>query len=184
MCIRDSYLKDNIMSRRWKTKYEQCSQAVRDKLDKLDEMYINEYQLQVIKRKRIYPDIGDIFKICPRENIECYGIVVNNHVNNKNGDDLIVIFIFKSDVDIEQSVKKGIRKEDLLIDPEIVGKEYWTRGYFFNVGHIESKVNNYGFYSIGKRKSVSYTHLKEETSVGESGAGESGSGSSISEFDA
>lgn len=39
------------MSRRWKTKYEQCSQAVRDKLDKLDEMYINEYQLQVIKRK-------------------------------------------------------------------------------------------------------------------------------------
>ena len=59
------------MSRRWKTKYEQCSQAVRDKLDKLDEMYINEYQLQVIKRKRIYPDIGDIFKICPRENIEC-----------------------------------------------------------------------------------------------------------------
>ena len=102
-----NYLKDNIMSRRWKTKYEQCSQAVRDKLDKLDEMYINEYQLQVIKRKRIYPDIGDIFKICPRENIECYGIVVNNHVNNKNGDDLIVIFVFKSDVDIEQSVKKG-----------------------------------------------------------------------------
>lgn len=36
-----NYLKDNIMSRRWKTKYEQCSQAVRDKLDKLDEMYIN-----------------------------------------------------------------------------------------------------------------------------------------------
>ena len=54
------------MSRRWKTKYEQCSQAVRDKLDKLDEMYINEYQLQVIKIKRIYPDIVDIFKICPR----------------------------------------------------------------------------------------------------------------------
>ena len=44
-------------------------------------------------------------------------------MNNKNGDDFIVIFVFKSDVDIEQSVKKGIRKEDLLIDPEIVGKE-------------------------------------------------------------
>lgn len=147
-----SYLKDNIMSRRWKTKYEQCSQAVKDKLDKLDDMYINEYQLQVIKRKRIYPEIGDIFKICPRENIEYYGIVVNNYVNNKNGDDLIVIFVFKSEVDIEQSVKNGIRKEDLLIDPEIVGKEYWTRGYFFNVGHTEIKVNNYGFYSIGKCK--------------------------------
>ena len=87
-------------------------------------MYINEYQLQVIKRKRIYPEIGDIFRICPRENIEYFGIVVNNHVNSKN--------------------------EDLLIDPEIVGKEYWTRGYFFNVGHTEICENNYGFYSIGK----------------------------------
>jgi len=147
-----SYLKDNIMSRRWKTKYEQCSQEVKDKLDKLDDMYINEYQLQVIKRKRVYPEIGDIFRICPCENIEYFGIVVNNHVNNKNGDDLIVIFIFKSGIDIEQSIKDGIKKEDLLIDPEIVGKEYWTRGYFFNVGHTKIQVNNYGFYSIGKCK--------------------------------
>lgn len=43
-----NYLKDNIMSRRWKTKYEQCSQAVRDKLD---EMYINEYQYKLLKEK-------------------------------------------------------------------------------------------------------------------------------------
>ena len=107
---------------------------------------------KLLKEKEYILILETFFKICPRENIECYGIVVNNHVNNKNGDDFIVIFVFKSDVDIEQSVKKGIRKEDLLIDPEIVGKEYWTRGYFFNVGHIESKVNNYGFYSIGKRK--------------------------------
>ncbi len=146
------YLKDNIMSRRWKIKYEQCSQEVKNKLDKLDDMYINEYQLQVIKRQRIYPEIGDIFKICPCENIEYFGIVVNNHVNNKNGDDLIVIFIFKSGIDIEQSIKNVIKKDDLLIDPEIVGREYWARGYFFNIGHIEIQVNNYGFYSIGKCK--------------------------------
>ena len=140
------------MSRKWKTKYEQCSQEVKDKLDKLDDMYIDEYQLQVIKRKRIYPEIGDIFKICPYANMEYFGIVVNNHVNNKNGDDLIVVFIFKSGIDMEQTIKNGIKKEDLLINPEIVGKEYWTRGYFFNVGHMEIQVNNYGFYSIGKRK--------------------------------
>ena len=149
-----SYLKDNIMSRRWKTKYEQCSQEVKDKLDKLDDMYIGEYQLQVIKRKRIYPEIGDIFKICPYANMEYFGIVVNNHVNNKNDDDLIVVFIFKSGIDIKQTIKNGIKKEDLLINPEIVGKEYWARGYFFNVDHIEIQVNNYGFYSIGKCKLV------------------------------
>lgn len=147
-----SYLKDNIISRRWKMKYEQCSRDIKDKLDKLDSMYINEYQLQIIKRKRIYPEIGDIFKICPYDNIECFGIVVNNHVDNNNGDDLVVIFIFKSGIDIVSSIKNGISKEELLIDPEIVGKEYWTRGYFFNVGHTNIQVNNYGFYSIGKGK--------------------------------
>ena len=159
-----NYLKDNIMSRRWKTKYEQCSQAVRDKLDKLDEMYINEYQLQVIKRKRIYPDIGDIFKICPRENIECYGIVVNNHVNNKNGDDFIVIFVFKSDVDIEQSVKKGIRKEDLLIDPEIVGKEYsiGKRKFFDEYGNdIQEEPSILGTYGVATISGVAYSINQE-----------------------
>lgn len=147
-----SYLKDNIMSNKWRKKYEQCSQEVKDKLDRLDDMLIKEYQLQVIKRKKEYPEIGDIFQIKPRENIEYYGIVVNNHVNNNNGDDLLVIFIFKSGIDIEQSVKNGVKKEELLIDPEIVGKEYWTRGYFFNIGHTEIKENKYGFYSIGKCK--------------------------------
>lgn len=73
-------------------------------------------------------------------------------MDNNNGDDLLVIFIFKSGVDIEQAVKNGVKKEDLLINPEIVGKEYWTRGYFFNVGHVEVKEDRYGFYSIGKRK--------------------------------
>ena len=139
------------MSIRWRKRYNQCSQEVKDKLDKLSDMLIKEYQLQVIKRKRKYPEIGDIFQVRPRENIEYYGIVINNHVDN-NGDDLLVIFIFKSGVDIEQAVKNGVKKEDLLIDPEIVGKEYWTRGYFFNVGHIEVKADRYGFYSIGKRK--------------------------------
>lgn len=147
-----SYLTDNIMSRRWKMRYEQCSQEVRNKLDRLDDMYINEYQLQPIKRKKIYPESGDIFKVCPYENIEYFGIVVNNHVNNNNGEDLIVVFVFKSGIDIEQSIKSGIKKEDLLIGPEIVGKEYWTRGYFFNVRHTEIQANNYGFYSIGKGK--------------------------------
>lgn len=46
-----SYLKDNIMSTRWRKRYNQCSQEVKDKLDKLSDMLIKEYQLQVIKEK-------------------------------------------------------------------------------------------------------------------------------------
>lgn len=147
-----SYLTDNIRANKWRTRYNALPEETKKKLDALADSQFKEYQLQVIKRKKIYPEIGDIFQIHPRENVDYYGIVVNNHVNNNNGDDLIVIFIFKAEVDIENAVKTGVKREDLLIDPEIVGKEYWTRGYFFNVGHTEIKENKYGFYSIGKRK--------------------------------
>lgn len=153
-------INNNILANRWKEKYEQCSQDVKDKLDRLDDMLIKEYQLKVIKRKKVYPEIGDIFQLRPCENIEFYGIVVNNHVNNKNGDDLIVIFIFKEGVDIDKSVKNGIKKEELLIAPEIVGKEYWSRGFFFNVGHTEIHIDNYGFYDIVDR--VFYDEYENE----------------------
>ena len=41
---------------------------------------------------------------------------------------------------------------ELLIAPVMVGREYWTRGYFYNTGEnieIPSEID-YGFYSIGK----------------------------------
>ena len=48
----------------------------------------------------------------------------------------------------------GIKCNDLLIPPEIIGKEYWTRGYFYNVDHYDEKlkIKEYGFYSIGQGK--------------------------------
>lgn len=141
-------INDNIRANRWKARYNALPEEVKKKLDVLANTPFKEYQLQVIKRKKIYPEIGDIFRLCPRENIEYYGLVVNNHVNNKNGEDLIVIFIFKEGVNIEQAIINGVTRDDLLIDPEIVGKEYWNRGYFFNVGHVDAKVTNYGFFDI------------------------------------
>lgn len=34
----------------------------------------------------------------------------------------------------------------------MVGREYWTKGYFYNIDKVESmeKVKGYGFYNIGK----------------------------------
>ena len=34
----------------------------------------------------------------------------------------------------------------------MVGKEYWARGYFYNIDRYEQPltVNGYGFYNIGK----------------------------------
>ena len=148
------YLKDNILSNRWKQRYESLPEEVKEKLESLNNSKTEEYQLQVIQRKRIYPEAGDVFLLNPWDEIFLKGIVVNNHINNINGEDLILILIFKPDTNIDEALKKGVKKEDLLIAPVIVGKEYWTRGYFNNIANNRDvkNIREYGFYSIGKGK--------------------------------
>ncbi len=144
-------INNNILSKRWERRYEILSDEVKQKLDDLE---VSDCQLQVIKRKRIYPEIGDIFKVNPKGDLFYYGLVVNNHINNINGEELLLILIFKEGVDIKESISRGVNFDELLIPPQIVGKEYWTRGYFYNVEHYNEKINidDYGFYSIGKGK--------------------------------
>lgn len=147
-------INNNIIANRWKQRYAEQPIDIKEKLDKLDEAEIEEYQLQVIKRKRVYPQIGDLFKIKPKDDIILYGIVINNHINNINGDDLLLVVIFKPEENIRTILQDGVKKEHLLIPPQIVGKEYWTRGYFYNIDYVDN-VNNmetYGFYSVGKGK--------------------------------
>ena len=147
-------INDNILSNRWIQRYEMQSDEIKERLDKLNNAEVEEYQLQVIKRKRIYPEIGDVFQVNPTGNIFFNGVVINNHISNINGDDLIVVLIFKEHVDISVALRNGVVAEDLLIPPEIVTKAYWSRGYFYNISHVDNAdmVNGYGFYSIGKRK--------------------------------
>lgn len=147
-------INNNIISNRWKGRYLKQSDEVKEKLDKLDNSDPSEYQLQVIKRKRIYPETGDIFKTNPITDIYFYGVVLNNHINNINGDDLLLVLIFKQDIDIRKSIGNGVSEDELLLAPQIVGKEYWSRGYFYNVDHFDElpKIKDYGFYSVGKGK--------------------------------
>lgn len=147
-------INNNIISNRWKERCEKLPDEIKEKLNELDNSDVSDYQLQVIKRKRVYPEIGDIFKVNPRDDIYFYGVVLNNHIHNINGDDLLLVLIFKQNVDIKGSISNGVKEDDLLLPPQIVGKEYWTRGYFYNVEHYDEILNvkDYGFYSIGKGK--------------------------------
>jgi hypothetical protein len=47
-------------------------------------------------------------------------------------------------------LERKILQKDLLLKPCIVGKEYWTRGYFFNIGHEDKQISieSYGFYGL------------------------------------
>lgn len=147
-------INNNIISNRWRERYLKQSDAIKEKLDKLDNSDPSEYQLQVIKRKRIYPEIGDIFKINPINDIYLHGVVLNNHIYSINGDDLLLILIFKQDIDIKQSIGNGVTEDELLLPPQIVGKEYWSRGYFYNIDRYDElpNIEDYGFYSVGKAK--------------------------------
>lgn len=147
---------NNILSKRWDKRYEKLSDEVKERLAELDNVDISEYQLQVIKKKRIYPQIGDVFIIKTKEDLILQGIVINNHINNINGDDLVLIMIFKLGVNVDEVIAGDIKNDDLLVSPVMVGKEYWTRGYFHNIANNSntSNIKNYGFYNIGKGKFV------------------------------
>lgn len=147
-------INNNIISNRWMERYLKQSDEIKEKLDKLDISDPSEYQLRVIKRQRIYPENGDIFKINPITDIYFYGVVLNNHICNINGDDLLLVLIFKQEIDIRKSVGNGVSEDELLIPPQIAGKEYWSRGYFYNIDHYDEPliIKDYGFYSVGNGK--------------------------------
>ena len=149
-------MNDNIIANRWKERYAKLPQEIKEKLEVLRNSNAKDYQLQVIKRKRSYPEIGDVFQINPKGDILLQGVVVNNHINNINGEDLLLVLIFKPEIEAEVSLNKGVTSSELLISPIIVGKEYWTRGYFYTVANNKKveNIKNVGFYNIGKRKFV------------------------------
>ena len=147
-------INNNIIANRWKARYEKLPDEVKAKIDSLDNAELADYQLQVIKRKRAYPKIGDIFQINPRDQIFYYGIVINNHIKNINTEEQLLILIFQKDVNIQESIANGVKSEDLLLPPQIVTKGYWTRGYFYTIDHYEEDIHldDYGFYDIFDRK--------------------------------
>lgn len=146
-------INDNPISKRVKDIYSKQSDEVKNKLDNLRALNYKEYQLKVIKCSKSIPKIGDVFEIKPNEETKLYGIVVNAPVKNRNGDDLILIFVMKTNISIYDF---KFTNDELLISPMIVGREYWSKGYFFNTGemiNVPSDID-YGFYDIVAQKYV------------------------------
>jgi hypothetical protein len=148
----DQNINDNPISKRFNERYELLDENIKKELEKLDESDPKEYQLQVIKRKRILPQKGDVFLVSPRKDLFFKGVVVNSNISNINGEELLLIFILKNKKNKSGEIYDLTDVSELLIAPVMVGREYWTRGYFYNTGEnieIPSEID-YGFYSIGK----------------------------------
>lgn len=149
---------ENIVSSKWKKRYEKLPDSVKKELDKETDFFHNggyktpnSHQLRIIKRARKYPQKGDVFVFSPRDGIYFYGIVANSDVTNHNGDGMYVIMLFKDKTKSLDNISFVPDFHNLITNPLIVTRLYWTKGYFYNVMHIEELQIDitYGFYHIG-----------------------------------
>lgn len=147
-------INDNPISRKWDVRIKNLPNIIQLELDEFNKKSYKEYQLNVIKRTKTLPKRGDVFFVNPKENKFFVGVVINDNVNNKNGNDLLVVLILKNKVESIGDKDFEIDFDNLLIEPTIVGKEYWTRGLFYNCGISIDKLPyiDYGFYSVGNGK--------------------------------
>lgn len=163
----------NPLAQREEARYNSLSSVIKEKLRVFEEQDPEEYQLKVIKRKRIKPQKGNIFLVSPKENMYFLGVVINAGFNIPEGDDMSVVFILKDMVKSPDDIYIPEDITNLLIEPCIVGRWYWNKGFFYNVGmDIDIPENiDYGFYSIGEGYVDEYDNPleKEPELVGISG---------------
>lgn len=147
---------DNPIARAWKNRYQSFSPEIQSKLDELYNAPSTEYQFKVVKKSRKHSNRGDVFVINPLKDLFLYGVVLNSNINNICGDNLYVIVILKEKVENDKKPEICLTTSNILVGPCIVGKEYWTKGFF---GRTDINIQDipqlgYGFYYIGKSKFV------------------------------
>lgn len=151
----DEYYNNHPLAKREDARYNSLSNEKKEKLRILEEQDLKEYQLNVIKRKRIKPQRGNLFIVSPRKDMFFWGVVINSDINIQ-GDDFSLVFILKDRAKGPEDTNIPSNITNLLIDPSIVGRWYWNKGFFYNVGIdiIIPDDLDYGFYSVMDRMYV------------------------------
>lgn len=151
----DEYYNNHPLAQREEARYNSLSSEKKEKLRILEEQDLKEYQLNVIKRKRIKPQRGDLFVVSPREDMFFWGVVINSDINVQ-GDDFYTVFILKDRARGPEDTNIPTDITNLLIGPSIVGRWYWNKGFFYNVGIDITIPDNldYGFYSVMDKRYV------------------------------
>lgn len=147
---------DNLVFKEWKERYDLQDEEIKKELDELKEALTsgktNRFQLIKIKRSYKLPEKGDIFVFQPRENIFFYGLVLNAHINNLQGDDMYVVALFQTKTYSIETYGFQLDYSKLLLSPLMIDRCYWTKGLFYTVNHIDDigYPPSYGFYKIAR----------------------------------
>jgi hypothetical protein len=146
--------KRNIMSEKWQIRFDNLHPEIQNKLKNFIENDA-ECQLKIIKKTRPKEiKTGDVFVVSPRKGIYFYGRVQKANIESKdnfvNGNHSIFIYKCKSKEISLDNFKPNFN--NLLIDPCIIHKSYWTQGYFYTIGNVplteEEKNLDYGFVNV------------------------------------
>lgn len=152
------YNDNNILLKEWHERYNKQNEPIKKELDRLHDDLVqgknHNFQLLKIKRSYKYPEKGDIFVFQPRQSIFFYGLVLNAHVNNMQGEDMYVVALFRSKSKSVDELSFKLDYSELLLAPLMVDRFYWTKGLFYNVSHIDNLGTppSYGFFKIARVK--------------------------------
>ena len=116
----DEYYNNHPLAQRLEARYNLLSHEKKEKLKILDEMDIEEYQLRLIKRKRIKPQKGNLFVVSPKKDMFFWGGVINSGID-VDGDNFSVVFILNERANGPEDTNIPADLTNLLIDPSIVG---------------------------------------------------------------
>lgn len=147
---------NNILLKEWLERYNNQNESIKKELDRLHGDLVqgrnNNFQLLKIKRSYKYPEKGDIFVFQPRKNIFFYGLVLNVHVNNLQGEDMYVVTLFSIKSKSVDKFSFVLDYSKLLLAPLMVDRFYWTKGLFYNVSHTDNLGTppSYGFFKIAR----------------------------------
>lgn len=142
----------NLLAEMWKKRYEALTPDIQKKLDELSEHFdrgeTEYYKLQYIKKSYKLPEKGDVFVCRPVNGLYYCGIVLNAHIRNMIGDDMYVVMIFNSPSESIDDIEFTLDYENILLEPQMLSRAFWTKGWFRTIMHIEDMgdVPSYGFY--------------------------------------
>lgn len=145
-------INSNLIHDNWMSRYNSLDYLTQKKIDELSDAFDRgereKYQLIKIKRSYKYPEKGDVFILQPRKDLYLYGLVINAHIKNSYGDAMSIVAIFKLKTHEFNIDEFTADYSKLMLFPIMVARNYWTSGFFYNVGQIDDlgNVPSYGFY--------------------------------------
>ena len=145
-------INSNLIHDNWMSRYNSLDYLTQKKIDELSDAFDRgereKYQLIKIKRSYKYPEKGDVFILQPRKDLYLYGLVINAHIKNSYGDAMNIVAIFKLKTHEFNIDEFTADYSKLMLFPIMVARNYWTSGFFYNVGQIDDlgNVPSYVFY--------------------------------------